>query len=92
MWFSAMTNGNKQYFCLDWRRFVPFANQEVVLAAQDIQQNISRLNIFVLETENVASIEARYDAGVVAPAPKPAPKGKHVRSFKMRYKFGKSFF
>mmetsp|Transcript_29571 Transcript_29571/g.47676 ORF Transcript_29571/g.47676 Transcript_29571/m.47676 type:complete len:93 (-) Transcript_29571:70-348(-) len=59
----CFTTGNKQYFGLDWRRFVPFVNQEVVLAAQDIQQNISRLNIFVLETENVAGIKASNAAG-----------------------------
>ena len=52
------TTGNKQYFGLNWRRFVQFVNQEIVLAAQYIQQYVSRVYIFVLETENVAGIKA----------------------------------
>ena len=54
----CFTTGNKQYFGLNWRRFVPFVNQEIVLAAQYIQQYVSRVYIFVLETENVPGIKA----------------------------------
>ena len=34
------------------------------MVAQDIQQYVSRVNVFVLKTENVASIKTRYDVGL----------------------------
>ena len=40
-----------------------FTERLLILVAHDIQQYASRVNVFVLKTENVGSIETRYDVG-----------------------------